>query len=108
MSKYPKYENYLELYQSKSTAMGVKTPVSHRDKNNPIRSINSKFKEISNIDEHELYRVFNMGIGYIFVVSESDKDKVIESAAEKGEKAFVIGRTVKGSNDVKIKGIDID
>ena len=48
-----------------------------------------------------------MGIGYIFVVSESDKDKVIESAAEKGEKAFVIGRTVKGSNDVKIKGIDI-
>lgn len=68
----------------------------------------AKFKEISNIDEHELYRVFNMGIGYIFVVSESDKDKVIESAAEKGEKAFVIGRTVKGSNDVKIKGIDID
>ena len=68
----------------------------------------AKFKEISNIDEYELYRVFNMGIGYIFVVSEIDKDKVIESAAKKGEKAFVIGRTVKGSNDVKIKGIDID
>lgn len=58
LSKYPKYENYLELYQSKSTAMGVKTPVSHRDKNNPIRSINSKFKEIStNLIDHELASV---------------------------------------------------
>ena len=49
-----------------------------------------------------------MGIGYIFVVSPEDKDNVIKAAAESGEKAFVIGKTIKGDNTVKIKGIDFD
>ena len=26
-----------------------------------------RFAEVSDIDRHELYRVFNMGVGYIFV-----------------------------------------
>ena len=67
-----------------------------------------RFTEVSDIDKHELYRVFNMGVGYIFVVDEKDKENVIKAAAEKGEKAFVIGKTCKGNNDVKIKGIDFD
>ena len=67
-----------------------------------------RFTEVSDIDKHELYRVFNMGVGYIFVVGEKDKENVIKAAAEKGEKAFVIGKTCKGNNDVKIKGIDFD
>ena len=65
-----------------------------------------RFAEVSNIDKHELYRVFNMGAGYIFVVSPEDKDNVIKAALESGEKAFVIGKAVKGDNTVKIKGID--
>lgn len=68
----------------------------------------SKFAEVSNIDKHELYRVFNMGVGYIFVVSPEDKDMAIKAAEEAGEKAFVIGKAVKGENIVKIKGIDFD
>lgn len=67
-----------------------------------------RFQEVSDIDKHELYRVFNMGVGYIFVVNAKDKDAVIKAAEEQGEKAFVIGKTVKGSKDIKIKGIDID
>ena len=67
-----------------------------------------RFAEVSDIDRHELYRVFNMGVGYIFVVSPEDKDNVIKAAAECGEKAFVIGKAVKGDNTVKIKGIDFD
>ena len=49
-----------------------------------------------------------MGVGYIFVVDEKDKENVIKAAAEKGEKDFEIGKTCKGNNDVKIKGIDFD
>lgn len=67
-----------------------------------------RFAEVSDIDKHELYRVFNMGVGYIFVVSPEDKDNVIEAAAETSERAFVIGKAVKGDNTVKIKGIDFD
>ena len=67
-----------------------------------------RFAEVSDIDKHELYRVFNMGVGYIFVVSPEDKDNVIKAAQDAGEKAFIIGKAVKGDNTVKIKGIDFD
>lgn len=67
-----------------------------------------KFTEISNIDKHELYRVFNMGIGYVFVVDKGDKDKVLSALESANEKGYVIGSVVKGDKTVKIKGIDID
>ena len=67
-----------------------------------------RFAEVSDIDKHELCRVFNMGVGYIFVVSPEDKDNVIKAAQDAGEKAFIIGKAVKGDNTVKIKGIDFD
>ena len=43
-----------------------------------------RFAEVSDIDKHELYRVFNMGVGYIFVVSPEDKDNVIKAAQDFG------------------------
>ncbi len=67
-----------------------------------------RFVEVSNIDKHELYRVFNMGVGYIFVVSKEDRDKVISVIEELNEKAYIIGETINGDNSVKIKGIDFD
>ena len=45
---------------------------------------------------------------HIFVVSPEDKDNVIKAAQDAGEKAFIIGKAVKGDNTVKIKGIDFD
>lgn len=68
----------------------------------------AKFQEISNIEKQELYRVFNMGIGYIFIVDEKDKDNVLDIINANNENAYVIGKTVKGNNEVKIKGIDFD
>ena len=72
------------------------------------KDISAEIAEVSDIDKHELYRVFNMGVGYIFVVSPEDKDNVIKAAQDAGEKAFIIGKAVKGDNTVKIKGIDFD
>lgn len=58
LSKDPTYERYLELYQSKSIAMGIKTPVSHRDMKNPTKSNNLKFKDIPmDLLENELASV---------------------------------------------------
>ena len=39
-----------------------------------------KFAEVSDIDKHELYRVFNMGVGYIFVVSKEDAADTVKAA----------------------------
>ncbi len=65
-----------------------------------------KFTSISDISKSELYRVFNMGIGYIFIVSEEDASDTMKLISGMGENAYNIGKVVKGNHDVKIKGID--
>ena len=65
-----------------------------------------KFKSVANVEDRELYRVLNMGIGYIFIVPQNDVEKVITEATKLGDDAWVIGTTVIGDNTVKIKGID--
>ena len=63
-------------------------------------------RSIANIDEAELYRVFNMGIGYVIAVSSADADKTVAFAEECGERAFVIGEIIAGDKRVLIEGID--
>lgn len=65
-----------------------------------------KFKSVADIEPRELYRVLNMGVGFIFIVSPQDEEKTLETLLKAGEKAWPIGETVEGSYGVKIKGID--
>lgn len=48
-----------------------------------------------NIDEDEMYRTFNMGIGMIVCVPPSDVDKTISLVKEQGVTPYLIGETVK-------------
>lgn len=67
----------------------------------------SKLVDIApNIRQHELYRVFNMGVGYIFIVDESEADNIIKVADKLGEKAWRIGTTNDSDSEIVIKGID--
>jgi len=47
------------------------------------------------IDVGEMRRVFNMGIGMVFIVSESDADKTLEVLKSIGEEPVIIGRVIK-------------
>ena len=49
-----------------------------------------------NISDKEMYRTFNMGIGFILVVNKTDVIKIIKKLHSLGEKAFVIGHIEKG------------
>jgi len=44
----------------------------------------------------EMYRTFNMGVGFIVIVHPEDVDKVNQKIAELGEKCFVMGSVVPG------------
>ena len=48
-------------------------------------------KNMGNIDDPEMYRVFNMGIGMMVVASEKVAAEVIERLDKFGEKAYAIG-----------------
>ncbi|MCX8107471.1 MAG: phosphoribosylformylglycinamidine cyclo-ligase [Verrucomicrobiae bacterium] len=54
------------------------------------------------IEEPELYQVFNMGIGMVAIVANDQADDVCRFAIQKGSTAWLIGEVVKGSGRVRI------
>lgn len=55
-----------------------------------------------NIDDREMYRTFNMGIGMVVTLAKRDCDKAMRTLSAHGVKSHVIGRVVKGNRDVTI------
>lgn len=55
------------------------------------------------VEEAEMWRVFNMGVGFTVVLSPEHVGGFLKRAHELGEKAFVIGEVVEGEG-VKVKG----
>lgn len=57
-------------------------------------------QELGNIPDREMYNVFNMGIGFVIIVSKSNVNKSLEILRQNGEEAFVIGKVTE-SNGVE-------
>jgi len=50
-----------------------------------------------NVDHEEMYRVFNMGIGFVLFVRPDDANTALAAIRKAGEKAIIIGRVEKGT-----------
>ena len=48
-------------------------------------------REIGSVEEKEMFRVFNMGIGMMIIVSEKESQDVIDHLKMLGEKVYMIG-----------------
>jgi len=59
-------------------------------------------QKLGNIDEREMFRVFNMGIGMVFIISPDEFDKVKGIAEGMQENVFHIGNVIKGDGKVVI------
>lgn len=57
----------------------------------------------SGVSHRELFNIFNMGIGMVLAMDESEATKAMEILEKHGEKAVVIGKVVKGNKTVTIK-----
>jgi phosphoribosylformylglycinamidine cyclo-ligase len=57
-------------------------------------------KEKGDISVEDMFGTFNMGIGFIVVVSPEDQEATIRSLESNGESCFVIGSIVKGDEGV--------
>ena len=53
-------------------------------------------QKLGNVDEKDMYNVFNMGIGMILVVDEKDVEMTMEILIANGEKPSVIGTVTDG------------
>jgi len=56
------------------------------------------------LSAEELFRTFNMGIGYVCAVGQADADAFVAAARERGEDARIIGEVVAGERQVKVVG----
>ena len=62
-------------------------------------------KTAGNIDEREMHRTFNCGVGMVLVTAENDVDTAIEILQSKGEQAWRMG-TIKeagGGQRIRLK-----
>jgi phosphoribosylformylglycinamidine cyclo-ligase len=67
----------------------------------PVLPIFEHMQKIGNIEQAEMMRTFNMGIGMILVVPAKKFKKVQTILDRAGEKGYVIGRIVKGERKVQ-------
>jgi phosphoribosylformylglycinamidine cyclo-ligase len=66
----------------------------------PVQPIFSHLQKLGNINDGEMLRTFNMGIGMVLVVPPKKFKKVQTVLERAGEKGFTIGRIVKGDKKV--------
>jgi len=60
-------------------------------------------KKRGNLDDKEIYRTLNMGIGMVLVLSKRDACEAVNILARLGLKSYIIGKVVKGNREVKVK-----
>lgn len=56
-------------------------------------------QQLGGVEEREMFRTFNMGVGMIAVVSEADKERALELL---GKDSFLCGYIEKGERSVKV------
>jgi phosphoribosylformylglycinamidine cyclo-ligase len=64
-----------------------------------IPTIFKVIREMGGIEEQEMFRVFNMGIGMIVIVSEKDVADVMELVERLNESAYILGSIDKRGTD---------
>jgi phosphoribosylformylglycinamidine cyclo-ligase len=64
----------------------------------------NKIKTKGKVDQSEMYKTFNMGIGMVLVVKKEEVKSVINELTQFNEKAYEIGVVTKNKNGIILKG----
>lgn len=67
----------------------------------PVPPIFPFLQNAGNIDDDEMARVFNMGIGYTLIVKPAFAQSIAQQLTKLGETVFTIGKVVKGKGRVR-------
>lgn len=68
----------------------------------PIPPIFTLIQERGNVPEPEMYRTFNMGIGYVLIVAPEQAPLLAHRLNAVGESAYIIGNVHRGVHEVDI------
>lgn len=79
---------------------GLEARLDKKSWNTPV--VFHLIQKMGQIEEKEMFRTFNMGIGFILIVEKNSVDEVIRKLQIHGEKASIIGQIFKGQRGVVI------
>lgn len=68
----------------------------------PVLPIFDVMKKYGQLNEMEMYEIFNMGIGMVLAVAKADVERTLEVLVQNGEAAYVIGEVTTRENDAVI------
>jgi phosphoribosylformylglycinamidine cyclo-ligase len=69
----------------------------------PMPKIFAFLQEKGPVEETEMFRVFNMGIGFVLIVAEDFADSIKNKLTRYGETVYKIGRITTGTGKVVLK-----
>jgi phosphoribosylformylglycinamidine cyclo-ligase len=69
----------------------------------PKHKIFTFLQESGPVTEEEMYRVFNMGIGFVLIVAKDFANSVAKKLKRYGEQVYKIGSITPGSSKVVLK-----
>lgn len=68
-----------------------------------IPPIFSLVRRKGRVEDKEMYRTFNMGVGMVLVLGKDDRDKARDMLSGFGIESYVIGKVIKGRKEVVIR-----
>lgn len=68
----------------------------------PVLPVFRKIQRQGRIDDREMFRTFNMGVGMTLIVRPSQASRTLQLLQAQGQKAWIIGEVVSGGFGVKI------
>ena len=71
--------------------------------NAPVLPIFTALETYGKIKHEEMFEIFNMGIGFIFITSPEQSDNALKCLRAKGEKPIIIGKITAAQTKVVIK-----
>lgn len=69
----------------------------------PVLPIFQLIQKEGNVADHEMYRTFNMGIGFVLIVDSANSEKIKTACQKLGQDVYQIGQVVAGEKKVVIK-----
>jgi len=69
----------------------------------PTHKIFAFLQKAGPVEEDEMFRVFNMGIGFVLIVAEDFANSIKKKLTKYGEKVYKIGRITTGTGKVILK-----
>ena len=60
-------------------------------------------QQIGKVGSEEMFRVFNMGVGYVLIVAPSFTRSIMAALRRSGETVYFLGKVKRGSGRVSFK-----